>query len=128
MLFKLDLAALDGLAIPRRQAEIAFHRHDAGTHAPQRAGAAQDVDVIAGRLLDQFQVAPPLPDQFAHEGERPPVQETAAQGDRRAVRHQRRQLGQRALLVCLIESRTHAASSMCLSSRRPGRRRQRACR
>ncbi|MCY1384089.1 hypothetical protein D9M69_722950 [compost metagenome] len=73
MLLQFDLAALHRLAVPGRQAEVPFHGDDAGAHPSQRARAAQDVHVVARRLLDQFQVAPPLADQFAYEGERPAV-------------------------------------------------------
>ena len=75
---KFDFAPLHRLAVPGRQAKVPFHGDDAGAHAAQRARAAQDVHVVAWRLLDQFQVAPALPDQFAHEGERSAVQEAAA--------------------------------------------------
>ena len=40
-------------------------------------GAAEDVDVVAGRLLDDLEVALALADQLAHEGERAAVQEAA---------------------------------------------------
>ena len=50
-------------------------------------GAAEKVDVVAGRLFDELEVLPALTDQFADEGEGPAVQEAAADGQRAAVDH-----------------------------------------
>ncbi|KAG1437073.1 hypothetical protein G6F57_020402 [Rhizopus arrhizus] len=113
MLFQFALAALPGAPIPGRQPEVAFHRPDACAHAAQHAGAAQDVHVVAGRLLDQFKIAFALADQFARERERPAVQEAAAQRNGCAIRHQRGQLRHRALFVLLIETRSHCLVLPC---------------
>src|SRR5690606_6087120 len=101
---------LDGLAIPGSQAEVALHGDDAGARLAHRAGAAKDVDVVAGRLLDDLQPPPLLANQLAHEGERAAVQEAAAQGDRGAVGYQRGERLQGYLLVLAIESGTHDVS------------------
>ncbi len=97
--FQFDFLAFDGLAIPRRQAEVALHRHDAGTRAAHRAGTAQQVDVVAGRLFDDLQILAPLADQFAHQGEWAAMQEAAAQRQRGAIRHQRGQVADGQMLA-----------------------------
>ena len=95
MLLELDLPLLDRASVRRGKAEVSLHGDDAGAHAGCRAGAAEDVDVVAGRLLDDLQPRTALPDQLAHERERAAVQKAPAQGDRRAVGHEAGQLGER---------------------------------
>jgi hypothetical protein len=94
VLLELDPLRLDRAAVPRGQAEVALHRHDAGARAGDAPGAAEDVDVVARRLLDDLEVALALPNQLAHEGEGAAVQEAAAQGHRRAVGHPRHHVGE----------------------------------
>ena len=92
VLLELDLLRLDRAAVPRGEAEVALHRHDAGPRPRHAAGAAEDVDIVARRLLDDLEAAPALPDQLAHEGEGAAVEEAAPQRHRRAVGHPRRHL------------------------------------
>ena len=54
----------------------------------------QDIEVVAGRLLHDLELALALPDQLAHERKRTAMQEAAAQREARAVRHARRHLRQ----------------------------------
>ena len=80
------VAGFDRTAVPGREAEIALHGDDPGLGPRQGAGAAQDVDVVARRLLDDFEVAAPLADQLAHEREGTAVQEAAAERQGASVR------------------------------------------
>ena len=107
MLLELDRAPFDGFAIKRRQAEVAFHRHDAGAHLAHNAGAAKDVDVVAGRLLHDLEIALALANQLADEREWAAMQKAAAEGDRCAVRDSGHQVLQRAALVVRAESGCH---------------------
>ena len=94
MLLQLDFLSLDRPAIRGRQAEMTLHGDDAGTHPGHGAGAAQDVDVVAGRLLDDFQGRPVPADQLPDESERAAVEKAPAQGDRRAIGHEGGQTGE----------------------------------
>ena len=88
------IAALNRLAKPLRESEVAFHGDDAGTDFCHHAGAAQQIDIVAGRGLDEIEVAFVLPREFADEGEGAAMQETAADTERGAVGHARREFGE----------------------------------
>src|SRR5690606_7276503 len=87
MLLQPGGAAFNGSSVVRAEAEVPHHRHDARAHRPHRAGTAQDVDVVAGGLLDDLEVALALPDELSHESKRAGMQKAAAERERRAAWH-----------------------------------------
>src|SRR5690606_41147928 len=61
---ELEPTRLDGFAVMRRQAEIAFERDDARARTRRHARPTQQIDVVPRRLLDDFEIFLALADQF----------------------------------------------------------------
>ncbi len=55
VLLEFDFLPLHRAAVRRGEAQVALHGDDAGAGPGHGAGAAEDVDVVAGRLLDDLQ-------------------------------------------------------------------------
>jgi hypothetical protein len=92
--------ALDGFAVPLREPETAFHGDDTRANPAHGAGATEQIEVVTGRRLDDFEIAPLLARELAHERERTSMQEHAAKTERAAVGYARGKLGKATQLGC----------------------------